>query len=45
MKNGWKKLLIISLIIILLEVIGAVVVMLPFYARNMVFVNIEKVMP
>ncbi len=42
MKNGWKKLLIISLIIILLEVIGAVVVMLPFYARNMVFVNIEK---
>ncbi|MBQ8913695.1 MAG: hypothetical protein IJ054_06595 [Lachnospiraceae bacterium] len=42
MKNGWKKLFIISLIIILLEIIGAVIVMLPFYARNMVFVNIEK---
>lgn len=42
MKNGWKKLFIISLIIILLEIIGAVVVMLPFYTRNMVFVNVEK---
>ena len=42
MKNGWKKLFIISLIIILLEIVGAVVVMLPFYTRNMVFVNIDK---
>ncbi|MBO6115148.1 MAG: hypothetical protein J6P57_08840 [Lachnospiraceae bacterium] len=42
MKNGWKKLWIISLVIILIEIVGAVVVMLPFYTRNMVFVNIDK---
>ena len=42
MKNGWKKLFIFSLIFILLEVIGTVLVMMPFYTRNMVFKNIEK---
>ena len=42
MKNGWKKLFIFSLIFILLEVIGTVLVMMPFYTRNMVFKNIDK---
>lgn len=42
MKKGWKKLFIISLVLILLEIVGTAVVMLPFYARHMVFVNIEK---
>ena len=42
MKNGWKKLFIFSLIFILLEVVGTVLVMMPFYTRNMVFKNIDK---
>ena len=42
MKNGWRKLLVFSLILILFEAIGAVLVMLPFYSRQMVFSNIEK---
>ncbi len=42
MKNGWKRLFIISFILIVLEIVGTAVVMLPFYARHMVFVNIEK---
>ena len=42
MKNGWKKLFIFSLIFILFEVIGTVLVMMPFYTRNMVFRNIDK---
>ena len=42
MKNGWRKVVIFSLIVIILETIGAVLLVLPFYSRQMVFSNIEK---
>ncbi|MBQ9609560.1 MAG: hypothetical protein IJV15_08980 [Lachnospiraceae bacterium] len=42
MKNGWRKVVIFSLIIIILETICAVLIVLPFYSRQMVFSNIEK---
>lgn len=42
MKNGWKKLFIFSMILIVLEIVGTALLMLPFYTRHMVFVNIEK---
>ena len=42
MKNGWRKVVIFSLIVIILETIGAVLLVLPFYRRQMVFGNIEN---
>ena len=42
MKNGWRKVVIFSLVFIILESIGAVILVLPFYSRQMVFSNIEK---
>lgn len=42
MKNGWKKVVIFSLIFIALETAGSIFLMMPFYSRQMVFSNIEK---